>query len=102
MNFNSVVELLAEGIAGFTRRRVGEYHAPELALAVDRARRDWQQALREFRYIESDLVDYAILKISTAEKYYMTLLNQAKKEGVVAWSIKPNVTTPPLSSNTHP
>ncbi|MDF9406995.1 DUF2508 family protein [Pelotomaculum isophthalicicum JI] len=101
MNIKSVVKLLSGRIAGLTGMRVDGSHASKLALAVDGARRDWQQALQEFNYAEGDLVDSAILKINTAEKHYMTLLNQAKKEGAVAWPIKPG-THAPINSNTHP
>lgn len=101
MSIDSVVKLLIGRIAGLMGMRADASHATELALAVDSARRDWQQALQEFNYAERDLVDTAILKMNTAEKHYMTLLSQAKKEGAIAWSIKPG-TNAPIKSNTHP
>jgi len=100
MKINSIVKLLIEGINGLMRKRSDGSHAPNLALAVDNARRDWQQALQEFNYVDSELVDSAVIRLNTAEKRYMTLLKQAKQEGATAWSIKPGITAP-TSSNTH-
>ncbi len=59
-------------------------HLP-LVSAIEYARQEWRQALNEMNNIDSDLTDYAILKTSAAERRYMALLEQAKKEGVNAW-----------------
>lgn len=58
---------------------------PDLVKAVESARRDWQLALKEIDYIDSDLDEYVIFKINSAERRYMALLEQARKEGACAW-----------------
>lgn len=63
--------------------------APSLLAAIENARRDWQQALREMDQVDSELAEYVIYKINAAERRFMALLEQAKKEGVTAW---PNAT----------
>ena len=59
--------------------------APSLVTAVEAARLEWQQSLSEFNQIETDMVDYVIFKINAAERRYMCLLEQAKKENAAAW-----------------
>ena len=58
---------------------------PELVKAVEDARREWQLALKEINYIDNDLDEYVIFKINSAERRYMALLEQARKEGMNAW-----------------
>jgi len=59
--------------------------APTLAHTVENARRDWQQAIREMDQIDGELTEYVIFKVNAAERRYMALLEQAKREGVTAW-----------------
>ncbi|NLI11103.1 DUF2508 family protein [Pelotomaculum propionicicum] len=58
---------------------------PFLVTAVENARRDWREALRELDHIDRDLDEYVIFKINAAERRYMALLEQARREGVRAW-----------------
>lgn len=60
--------------------------SPPLVVAIESARVDWQQALRELDHIDGTMAEYVIFKINAAERRYMALLDQAKKEGVTAWS----------------
>lgn len=53
--------------------------------AVEWARQEWQQALKEMNYTDGDLSEYVIYKINAAERRYIALLVQARKEGVTAW-----------------
>lgn len=57
----------------------------QLDVAVQNAREEWRQALNEMDYIDGDLAEYAIFKINAAERRYIALLKQARKEGVTAW-----------------
>ena len=59
--------------------------APALVTAIENAQREWKQALMELDHIDGDLAEYIIFKINAAERRYMALLEQAKKEGVTAW-----------------
>ncbi|MCL6559117.1 MAG: YaaL family protein [Firmicutes bacterium] len=59
---------------------------PTLVSAVERARQDWQQALQEMDHIDGDLTEYVIFKVNACERRYIALLEQAKKEGITAWS----------------
>lgn len=53
--------------------------------AVNKARQEWQLALKELNQIDSNLTEYAIFKVNATERRYITLLEQAKKEGITAW-----------------
>lgn len=57
----------------------------QLDTAVQNAREEWRQAIKEMDYIDGDLAEYAIFKINAAERRYIALLNQARKEGITAW-----------------
>lgn len=59
--------------------------ALQLSTAVQNAREEWRQALKELDYIDGDLAEYAIFKINAAERRYIALLNQARREGITAW-----------------
>lgn len=65
----------------------------KLDLAVQHACEEWQQALKEMDHIDGDLAEYAIFKINAAERRYIALLNQAKREGIRAW---PDTEFPPV------
>jgi hypothetical protein len=58
---------------------------PGLVDTVDEARRTWKLALAEFNFVGNDLIDFAIHNIKAAERRYMALINQARREGVTAW-----------------
>lgn len=60
---------------------------PDITLkaSVDAARLEWQQSLRELDLVDRDMVDYVIYKINAAERRYMHLLDQLKKENTAAW-----------------
>lgn len=68
--------------------------APTLVSAVESALRDWQQAIKEMDHIDGELTEYVIYKVNAAERRYMALLEQAKREGVTAW--------PPSAGTFHP
>lgn len=97
----SMKKLLSAKMAGFREKRVDKPNEPTLMSAIESAQQDWQQALEEMNHIDGELSDYIIFKINSAERYYMTLLQQAKQEGITAWSVTPGKIAPtPL--NTHP
>lgn len=58
----------------------------QLDEAVRNAREEWRQAIREMDYIDGDLAEYVIFKINAAERRYIALLDQARREGITAWS----------------
>lgn len=54
-----------------------------LAAAVERARKDWLAARSYFEHVtDPRLVDYAILSMGAAERRYMFLLDEARRQGV--------------------
>jgi len=65
---------------------------PTLFDYINEARLDWHNALCEYDFVERELIDYLALKILTAERRYMTLLQQARHQGITAWSS--NLTEP--------
>ncbi|MCG8401858.1 MAG: YaaL family protein [Firmicutes bacterium] len=58
---------------------------PGLAEAVDDAKKAWIQALDFINVIDHSLVDYAVHNISAAERRYMALIEEARREGITAW-----------------
>jgi len=49
------------------------------------AKESWLLALHDLNLVDQIFVDYAIHNINAAERRYMALLLQAKKEGLTAW-----------------
>lgn len=65
------------------RAAVAASEKARLAAAVDEARRQWVAARKFFDNVtETDLIDYAVFSIGAAEKRYMFLLDEARKQGV--------------------
>lgn len=58
---------------------------PALLTSIEKARKEWQQAIKELNHIDVDMAEYVIFKINAAERRFMALLDQAKKEGITAW-----------------
>jgi len=58
---------------------------PTLFDYINEARIDWHNALREYDFVDRELIDYLALKIMTAERRYITLLQQARHQGITAW-----------------
>ncbi|OPY58079.1 MAG: hypothetical protein A4E55_01162 [Pelotomaculum sp. PtaU1.Bin035] len=101
MDILSVIKLLPAKMSGLIEKRADMPGTPTLMTAIESARRDWQQALKEMDHADGELSDYIIFKINSAERHYMLLLKQAKQEGVTAWSAAPDkIATIPL--NIHP
>lgn len=57
----------------------------QLDAAVQNACQEWRQAIEEMDYIDDDLAEYVIYKINAAERRYIALLDQARREGLTAW-----------------
>lgn len=58
---------------------------PTLLTSIEKARKEWQHAVKEMNHIDIDMAEYIIFKINAAERRFMALLEQAKKEGITAW-----------------
>lgn len=55
---------------------------PELPIAVEQARREWLSAQNYYNSVcDTDLVDHAVYLMQAAEKKYIYLLKQARREG---------------------
>lgn len=62
--------------------------------AINRARREWQNARKNFLNSGSLMTDYYIYSLNASERHYMELLSLAKSEGLRAW---PGDLAPPIS-----
>ncbi len=60
-------------------------HGPPLLVVIEKARLDWQQAVKEMDHIDGDMAEYVIFKINASERRYMALLEQARREGIASW-----------------
>lgn len=86
MNIRSVVKMPATtNIQLLKDKIVKPPKNLSLKALVDAARLEWQESLKEFNLVDSDMVDYMIFKINAAERRYMLLLDQVKKENTAAW-----------------
>ena len=85
MNIMSTIKALTLPEIFRIKEMTDDSATPDLLKAVECARRDWQQALKEINYADSDLDGYVIFRINSTERRYMALLEQAKKEGASAW-----------------
>lgn len=56
-----------------------------LVEAAEDAKRTWKQALNQLNFVDRGFVDYAVHNINAAERRYVALVLQAKKEGLTAW-----------------
>ena len=55
----------------------------DLYINLENAKKEWEEAKNIFENVsEPDLVDYAIYNVEAAEKKYVYLLRQIKKENV--------------------
>ena len=70
---------------------------PGLVEAVDDAKKAWIQALDFINTIDHSLVDYAVHNINAAERRYMALIKEARREGITAWPELP--CSPVMSEN---
>lgn len=61
---------------------------PKLLEALEHCRLSWQNACYDFKYCDGEMVDYMIYRINAAERQYMALLAQAKRERLTAWPDK--------------
>lgn len=92
MNIISTIKSLTLSEIFRTREMVESPPTSDLVDAVECARRDWQLALKEIDHIDSDLDEYIVFRINAAERRYMALLEQARKEGLNAWPPLPGFT----------
>ena len=86
MNIRATVKRpLALDIEQLKAKFIKVQRAPSLVTAVDDARLEWRRTLDEFNLVDIEMIDYIIFKINAAERRYMLLLDQAKKENAAAW-----------------
>ncbi|MBC7105572.1 MAG: DUF2508 family protein [Firmicutes bacterium] len=58
----------------------------DLVSDVHRARQAWQDAVRMLDFVAPEFLDYAIFHLDAAERRFMALLREARREGVTAWA----------------
>ncbi|MGB9804806.1 MAG: DUF2508 family protein [Desulfofundulus sp.] len=87
MNLHKILAFLAGILESFTRWAGSFFkrRMPSLVEIIDEARRDWQEACKEFHLVDNEMIDYVIFKINTAERRFIALLKQARRTGVTAW-----------------
>lgn len=78
--WREVTELLAQ-LAGTTKKQ------PQLELMelIDRAKREWQLALKQLDFCDQDMLDSIVYEIQAKERRFMALLQQARQENIIAW-----------------
>ena len=58
---------------------------PQLLNLIHHSFKEWQTAKNQFNFIEPNMIDYVIYRLSAAERHYTALLAQARSEGLKAW-----------------
>lgn len=102
MDINALLKPLNESIAKLSKKQEDNHPLDKLELEVDQAWQDWQQALQDFNYADSDLVDIAVIKVHVMEKNYIKRLSEAKEEGTVAWPEFSQDAVPKATTNMLP
>lgn len=64
----------------------GTKEPKNLVEVTEEARLAWHQAQRELDFINGEMTDHVIFKINATERRYVALLQQARTEGVIAWT----------------
>lgn len=80
--WQEATELVAK-LAGITKKQ------PELKLIemIEQAKREWQIALNQLDFCDQDMLDSIVHEIQAKERRYMALLQQARKENIIAWPV---------------
>ncbi|OAT80209.1 hypothetical protein [Desulfotomaculum copahuensis] len=79
-------------LVNYLRARLASRPGSTLAGMVDEARLAWREALNEYNFADQEMVDYLVFKINAAERRFIALLHQARRQGVTAWP--PNLPGP--------
>lgn len=58
---------------------------PDLLTMVEKCRHAWHNAIFEFNNCDMELIDYMVFRLNAAERHYIALLSQARREGLKAW-----------------
>ena len=67
----------------WNNRTLGVSQVPDLAQALEQARREWRYAKLYFNSVtDPDLIDHAVFYMGATEKKYVYLLKQAKETGI--------------------
>lgn len=80
-----LVEIIKNLVSEKNRELTPEEEQERYLRDVDKAREEWQQALRNFDYYTGrDLIDFGVYQINAAEKKYIHLLNVARSQNITA------------------
>jgi hypothetical protein len=83
MNSISNKEVSLKSIINGFRFQKTTNEKSDLYINLENAKKEWEEAKNIFENVsEPDLVDYAIYNVEAAEKKYVYLLRQIKKENV--------------------
>ena len=67
----------------WNNRTLGVSQVPDLAQALEQARREWRYAKLYFNSVtDPDLIDHAVFYMGATEKKYVYLLKRAKETGI--------------------
>ena len=67
----------------WNNRTLGISQVPDLAQALEQARREWRYAKLYFNSVtDPDLIDHAVFYMGATEKKYVYLLKRAKETGI--------------------
>lgn len=58
-----------------------------LMLEIERARLEWDRAVRQLDFAETAYIDHAVFRINCALAQYTALLKEARKNGLTAWDL---------------
>jgi len=80
--WHEATELLAK-LAGITNKQP----QMELIKMIEQAKKEWQVALSQLDFCDQDMLDSIVHEIQAKERRFVALLQQARKENIIAWEI---------------
>ncbi|MFZ5652610.1 MAG: DUF2508 family protein [Bacillota bacterium] len=58
---------------------------PDLFNNIQTSLTEWKTCKNQYNFTGPELIDYMIYRLNAAERHYMALLAQARREGLNAW-----------------
>lgn len=58
---------------------------PDLLINIQTSLTEWKTCKDQYNFTGPELVDYMVFRLNAAERHYIVLLAQARREGLKAW-----------------
>ncbi|MFZ5647853.1 MAG: DUF2508 family protein [Bacillota bacterium] len=74
---------------------------PDLLANIQNSLAEWKTCNNQYNFTGPEMIDYMIYRLNAAERHYMALLAQARREGLKAWpdGLKREIRSTPFFSS---